>query len=417
MRDPTKKVLNGIKKARLIVRENGVLEVGIRVLKKTQERQRRKTKAPKSKVKISFLAKYEDIIEADWSSHPYIPKRLGHAGPYTINWVMSPPGKGEGGGHQNMFRFIAYLTKVGYTCNAYLYSSKDLQPVEQAQAVFDRAHPGTGVAFARLEGPMVDADAVFATGWETAYPVFNDPGNARKFYFVQDFEPFFHPVGSEYILAENTYHFNFYGITAGGWLAKKLHQEYGMKTDHYDFGADKKLYRFENKNQRKSVFFYARPVTTRRGFELGVMALSIFHNQHPDYEIILAGWDVSDYHLPFPNRNLKTLKLEELSDVYNQCAAALVISLTNMSLMPLELLAAGTIPIVNSGPNNSEVSNNPYISYADASPSALAHALHEVVSKKDLPAYAEKAAASVDGLNWDESCAKFEKILRRELHG
>ena len=61
------------------------------------------------------------------------------------------------------------------------------------------------------------SDAVFATGWETAYPVFNDAGDARKCYFVQDFEPLFYPVGSEYVLAENTYRFNFFGITAGKW--------------------------------------------------------------------------------------------------------------------------------------------------------------------------------------------------------
>jgi glycosyltransferase involved in cell wall biosynthesis len=279
-------------------------------------------------------------------------------------------------------------------------------------------YPQTDAAISMewLDGNMAPADAVFATGWETAYVVFNDPGNARKFYFVQDFEPYFYPVGSEYVLAENTYRMGFYGITAGGWLNNKLSKDYGMQCDHYDFGTDIDLYRFENTNKRKEIFFYARPVTLRRGFELGIMALQKFHEQRPDYTITLAGWDVAEYHISFPYKNLKTLKLEELSAIYNQCAAGLVISLTNMSLLPLELLAAGVIPVVNDAPNNTQVSNNPYIKYAQASPDALAQALVEVVDNKDLPKYAQTAADSVRNLGWLKSGQKFEEILKRQLN-
>jgi len=62
------------------------------------------------------------------------------------------------------------------------------------------------------------------------------------------------------------------------------------------------------------------------------MALDLFHQKHPDYIINLAGWDVSDYSLPFPYVNSKTLEIHQLNDLYNKCAAGLVISLTNMSL-------------------------------------------------------------------------------------
>ena len=34
----------------------------------------------------------------------------------------------------------------------------------------------------------IDLDVLFATGWETAYPVFNMKTNAHKMYFVQDYE-------------------------------------------------------------------------------------------------------------------------------------------------------------------------------------------------------------------------------------
>jgi O-antigen biosynthesis protein len=95
----------------------------------------------------------------------------------------------------------------------------------------------------------------------------------------------------------------------------------------------------------------------------------------------------------------------------------LVISFTNMSLMPLELLSAGCIPVVNDAPNNTLVSANPYISYAPPSLRAVADALCEIVERDDQVEYARKAAASVQNLSWDDAGAKVEAILKRELHG
>jgi len=267
-----------------------------------------------------------------------------------------------------------------------------------------------------VEG-LEDCDAVFAPSWPTAYPVFNLKTRAKKFYFVQDFEPYFFPASSESVLAENTYRFGFYGITAGRWLTEKLNTDYGMSCDHYEFGSDSGRYHFKNQEKRKSIFFYARPVTPRRGFEFGVLALELFHRRHPEYEIHFAGWDVSGLKFSFPFVNHGVMKLTELDGLYNDCAAALVISFTNMSLLPLELLSAGCIPVVNDAPNNTLVSANPYISYTQSSPSAMADALCAVVERADQVEYARKAAASVQNLSWDDSGAKFEAILKRELHG
>jgi glycosyltransferase involved in cell wall biosynthesis len=402
------------KKAGRIIRDEGLLSVTIASLQLVQKKQKKHTT---KKQRFYFLAKEEDILSAEWSLKPYKPAGTKKSAPYTVNWVMSPPGKGAGGGHQNIFRFLAFLAEQGHTCRVYLYSAQHYQPAHEAQQVFSAIYPNAKVEFNWLKGDMLPADATFATGWETAYPVYNDKNTGKKFYFIQDFEPYFYPVGSEYILAENTYRMNFQGITAGSWLSDKLSKEYGMQCDSYDFGTDTNIYRFENTEKRKKIFFYARPVTVRRGFELGIMALQLFHEKRPDYEIVLAGWDVSDYSIPFEYKNLKTLSLGELSDVYNECAAGLVISLTNMSLLPLELLSSGVIPVVNNGLNNTKVSDNPYIKYALPSPDALANALIEVVDKKDLPQYAEKAADSIKQLSWDKSCRKLAQVLEEQLRG
>lgn len=361
-----------------------------------------------------FLVSTEDVLKADWANTKITSPAPSQKESLVINWVMSPPGKGSGG-HQNIFRFIRYLEQAGHSCRIYLYSTIDQRTVAEIKDVLRDSYPKTRASIQWLKGEMNECDILFATGWETAYPVFNSKLSTRRFYFVQDFEPYFYPIGSEYVLAENTYRFGFFGVTAGGWLATKLSNDYGMQTDHFEFGAEKSRYQFTNTKKRKEIFFYARPVTARRGFELGIMTLELFHKKHPEYTINLAGWDVSDYNIPFPHKNLSTLSLDELSGLYNRCSAALVMSLTNMSLLPLELLACGTIPVVNDGKNNRLVSDNPHIAYVPNNPASLANKLSEIVSNPNQTADAAAAAASVAHQDWDKSGKKFVDILESRV--
>ncbi len=403
-------------KARIIFKNEGLIGLLIRSLQKIQKIKHTKI-YPIHKRQIGSLVKYDDILNNSWPVPVATGEPTKKTPPYTISWIMSPPGKGSGG-HQNIFRFISYLERAGHTCNVYLYSSSNEKPtLKEIKSVLSDSYPKVNASIEWYEGRIKDSDALFATGWETAYPVYAQESSARKFYFVQDFEPYFYPVGTDYMLSENTYKFNFYGITAGKWLQTKLSENYGMNCQSYDFGADGERYRLQNNQKRKEVFFYARPVTARRGFELGIMALDPFHKRNPEYKITLAGWDVSDYDIPFPYENLKTLSLDELPDVYNRSAAALVISLTNMSLLPLELLSCGTIPVVTDGDNNRLVSSNPFISYAQPSPNALATALTEVVTRQDLEEYSKKAAESVTAQNWDKAGERFNQIVLEVLNG
>lgn len=393
-----------------ILKNDGPVVLAMKALEKVDKKRVNEA----SKKKINFLVKTEDVLNADWSINKFSTIKPVDKNIYTFNWIMSPPGKG-GGGHQNLFRFIKFLESAGHKCRIYLYSNIDQRSAKEIKSTVKQYYPRVDASIEWLEGEMKSADGIFATGWETAYPVFNSSLKAQRFYFIQDFEPLFYPVGSEYVLAENTYKFGFHGITAGGWLSNKLNREYGMNTDHYDFGAGSDFYKFTNDKKRKEVFFYARPVTTRRGFELGIMALDIFHKKHPEYVINLAGWDVSDYDIPFPYKNLSELSLKELPALYNKCAAGLVLSLTNMSLLPLELLSCGTIPVVNDAENNRLVSDNQFIAYVPNSPASLANKLSEIVSMKDLPAYAKQAANSVQSNSWEDSGKKFVSIVEEKL--
>jgi glycosyltransferase involved in cell wall biosynthesis len=373
---------------------------------------------------VDMAVKTDDALAVDWTNPPAQLSRptVVASGPVTIAWLMPPP-SAMSGGHHNLFRFIDYAEKAGHRCLVYFYTNTPVVvDIPDMKAMLDAspAYPNVSAEMAMYDshaGVDPSVQAIFATSWETAYPVYLDTSGARRFYFVQDFEPSFFPAGSEEILATNSYRFGFHGITAGGWLSRRLHEEFGMPTDHFDFAVDSDTYFVTNEHPRTEVFFYARPVTPRRGFELGVLGLQEFARRRPDITINLAGWDVARWAVPFPHVNLQGLEISELNDIYNRCAAGLVISATNMSLLPLELIASGVAPVVNDAPNNRLVSNNPYIEYVAPTPSSIAERLIEVLDRPDAVERSVKMSASVKNLNWESSGTQFVDAFERAMRG
>ena len=365
----------------------------------------------------SLMVSPEQVLGADWTQHPARFDAPPARGPYEIAWMMSPPGEGSGG-HQNLFRFIKFAEEAGHTCRIYLYSTMNNAPSREEvvqMLVSSDAYASLDASIEYYDaktGVAPSVDALFATGWETAYPVFNDPCIARRFYFVQDFEPSFYPVGTQSVLAENTYRFGFHGITAGGWLPDKLGRNYGMKCDHFDFAAELTNYSVTNSEERNEIFFYARPATERRAFDFCLRVLQEFARMRPDVTINLAGWDLSGFEVPFPHVSHGTMNLKDLNVLYNRCRAGLVLSLTNMSLLPLELLAAGVVPVVNDAPNNRMVSDHDGIAYAAPTPHAMAERLLAVF---ETPQYPAELAANSPKHTWADSGTQFLTALSKVM--
>lgn len=365
----------------------------------------------------------ELIVAADWTSpRPWhtVPKRSG-SGPYTVAWVTSPPSPASGG-HQNMFRFIKFLEEAGHRCVVSLYDWRGSSPDPHAiKAMVDSlaAYPNLDARFEvydRAKGVGPDVDAIFATAWETAYPVFVDPSTARRLYFVQDFEPMFYATGSNSVLAENTYRFGFHGITAGRWLQAKLRDEFHMTAGSYDFAVDPSTYGPIPGAKRDGVFFYARRETPRRGFEIGAAALEEFHRIRPDVPIHLAGSAVASEAVNFPFTMHTGLTLTQLNELYNTCSAGLVISLTNMSLLPLEMVAAGVRVVMNDAPNNTMVSTNPWLRHVPASPVGMARALAELVDEPLDDSAVLKISESATSFTWDDSARQFVDAFEEAMN-
>lgn len=400
--------MNQVRRAWYVLRQQGVKALAARVAVRFYPRV----------LDRSSLVSREDTITADWRTPKpgLAPAQV--ASKLRTAWIMPPPGPNSGG-HQNIFRFLKVLEDAGHEVRIYIHSvgrmptAKDVSDLVSTSSSYSKVkasielYPSSGVGD--------DIDALFATSWETAYVSFNDPTEARRFYFVQDFEPLFFPMSTEAVLAQNTYRFGFFGVTAGSWLETKLARDFGMRTASFDFGSDPEYYHPIDGAQRDSVFFYARPATPRRGFELGTMALELFARERPDVPIITGGQSLRHYQLPFAHEDLGHVEVADLGRIYNRCAAALVLSLSNLSLLPLELLASGTIPVVNAGENNQLVSSNPFIEYCDPQPSALADRLRAVIERPDRDEHALRAAASAHLASWDVSGRQFLAAIERGM--
>ncbi len=339
--------------------------------------------------------------------------------PLVVNWVMTPPPPGSGG-HTTLLRLVEHLERSGHTCRLYFYD-RYAGDIRTHTDVFRGYWPQIRAEVADATGPMQPCDAVFATSWQSAYVVADPRTPGRRFYCVQDFEPLFYPAGSESLLAENTFRFGFHGVTAGRWLAEKLTAEYGMPCDYFEFGADTDVYRVDadaERPVRDGVVFYAKPSTPRRAYSLGLLALEEFHRRHPDVPIHLFGENVGA--LPFPAQRHGVITPSELNALYNRCLAGLCLSVTNISLIPFELLAAGCIPVVNDARHNRLVLDNPHVRYVQPTPGELAAALSDVVSATPPGQREERAraaAASMADLPWDAAGAAVERVLLRELRG
>jgi hypothetical protein len=143
------------------------------------------------------------------------------------------------------------------------------------------------------------------------------------------------------------------------------------------------------------------------------MAIELFADRRPDIAIHLFG--DSDVKVPFRANNHGSVTPEQLNRIYNKSYAGLSLSLTNVSLVPHEMLASGCIPIVNDAPHNRMVLNNPFVRYSSLDPHALASTLESVVLMPDFDALSLQAAASVRATSWDDAGASVDAILRRTL--
>lgn len=320
-------------------------------------------------------------------------------GPLRINWLIPPVVKG-GGGLFNIFRAIYYLEQWGHTNRIYMITDSPSNAVAATLLVRSSYFP-IKANIEIFNGNISDSDALVCTSWITAYRARAIGNTAKKFYFVQDLEHMFYAEGSHHEFAKNTYRWGFYGLTAGKWISDVLSQEYGMDCSSFGFSYDRDTYSSQGHQSlpkgKRRVLAYVRPSTERRGYELAILALSLVARKLTDVEFVLVGYSSLPAHLPFNAVAPGILSAGELGPLYRSCDVALVLSHTNVSLLPLELMACGCPVISNRGPNVEWLLSDDIAQLTDATPEAISKAIIQLLEDDFL-----RKRKRADGLRFAE---------------
>ncbi len=147
------------------------------------------------------------------------------------------------------------------------------------------------------------------------------------------------------------------------------------------------------------------------------MVLNEVYRQIPDIEVIFAGWDVSNYVIPFKHLNAGSVKLEDLSDLYGQCDICFLMSTTNLSLLPIEVMASNSVVATSYGANNEWVLNEENSILMENNPLEMADKIVYYLQHKEL--LEEKRRLGVEfskSTSWKKEAEKVYDIIIKGIN-
>ena len=345
----------------------------------------------------------------------------------NIHWVIPnfTPGLG---GHTTIFRAIDYLERCGHQCTIWVHSElkgdKRNRPSRLHKRIIDQFFIRLKTDQVFLLGndqtdlDLVSGDIVIATDRMSTYPVLGMKNFVERFYFVQDYEPYFFARGTATFLTEEAYRakHGFHCICASPWLKQRMEQ-HGNQAMSFPLAVDHQIYKVNPSihRERNKIAFYVRRSTPRRLYELGVLALRRLFDLGEAFEIITFGEkDLPDLGIPAKTTHAGILDAESLAALYQEATAGLVLSGTNYSLVPNEMMACG-LPVVDIDAEQTRLSYQEGSAVlAEATPDGLAEALQILLNNNEIQNQHRTAGlAATRDLTWDQSNQLVESFLQR----
>jgi glycosyltransferase involved in cell wall biosynthesis len=364
-----------------------------------------------------------DYVSAYWSSDAAplaVPSP--HDGDKPIlhlAWIVPPFRRGSGG-HMTLFTIARELEDRGHSCSIWIHDPSGGMDRRAALAQreieehFVSLRAGVFKGFDDWQG----ADVALATGWQTAYPLWNLADCKLKAYFVQDYEPDFFPASAQRVWAEATYSMGYPCVAASPWLRDLVRERYGARAEAFELGVDLDVYKpLGLERDPRTVVFYSRSATPRRATELGILALAEVVRRHPDLKVVMFG-DVDPPRAPFEYTFGGVMDEAALARLYNEATVGLVISLTNYSRMPKEMMACD-LPVVDvRHPSVESVfgSEDRFVSLADPDPVSIGGRIHDLLANGPRrETIATAAQEFVSEMTWTTAAEQVETALRRWL--
>jgi glycosyltransferase involved in cell wall biosynthesis len=324
------------------------------------------------------------------------------------------------GGHATIVNLLRELRALGHSVSVWLDDFEGRHADEQPAVTkrsFDEFYQADGVDLHTSFEDWRGADIVLATGWQTVARALVLPSASARAYLVQDHEPDFYGVSAEALWAAQTYRQGLQCIAASPWLAELLRSRYGASATHFDLAVDHAVYHPTGERRREDlVVFYARAATPRRAVPLGLLALGELSRRRPRTQIALYG-EAGPVQAPYEFRQLGVLDSGRLSQLYSQATLGMVLSLTNPSLVGLEMMACG-LPCVELASESmlSTFGRDGPLRLVEPEPLALCAAMEQLLD--DFSGREVSAAAGVELMaerTWQRAAVQVENGLRASL--
>ena len=292
-----------------------------------------------------------------------------------VAWVISPPTKGSGG-----FRTICskalYLDQHGFECHFFILpgaeSYKSANQVAKEIKTWFGYEPKTVSVVASIPDCF---DVAIATAWNTAEYVAMQQ-TLTKIYFIQDFEPWFYPMGEDYLRAEQSYRLGLMPITIGRWLSMKVSKYYSGPVPYCDFGVDTSLYAHGDcRRDPKTVCAIFQPSKDRRLSSMLLEAIHLACRFDKSLNFKLFGCESRLNIDKSRVEQLGVLTISECAELYASCSVGISLSASNPSRLPFEMLASGLSVVEILGQNTEYDFNYGGMHFAQPSAEGIASAL------------------------------------------
>jgi GT2 family glycosyltransferase/glycosyltransferase involved in cell wall biosynthesis len=293
----------------------------------------------------------EPTIHAVRSGHALV-QGLRHV--RTVNWFLPDIENPFYGGIATALRIAEHLRQHHGVENRFvIWSSPNEAWFRSAlQAIFPGLAGSELFFYDGHRGPALGAlppcDVAIATQWPTAYAVAAVPGAERRFYLIQDFEPMFHPAGTLYALAEESYRLGLYGLCNTVSMARFYREDYGGTASSFVPAVDTEVFHARGRIERGpedpvTVFLYARPGHWRNCWELVSLALAELKARYGRrLRIVTAGSWARPEDLGSGIEHLGLLDYRATGDLYRSCDIGISLTVSpHPSYLPLELMACG----------------------------------------------------------------------------
>ncbi len=326
------------------------------------------------------------------------------------------------GGQTSVLRLGTQLSQLGYSVYYAVYKSQSKEEMKICASSNLEGFEGTLISsssFKKLQNKK-SPDIIVATSWDTVS--FAKKFSGYKMYFVQDYEPYFYSFGELFLLAKKTYEQGLHMVSLGAWNKDMILKNCDIVSplDTIDFPYEKSEYPkserdyLSYKDKKKFVIaVYLKYYGKRLPCIIPYMLDKVSEYFRKDGIILdIKYFGEAKSFTTKGGTNLGMLNKQELRQLYEEADFGMVASMSNISLIPYEMLATG-LPLIEFKDGTFEFffpENSAIMTSIDAKD--LYESLIDVIHNPEkLLLQKSNAERYLDTLSWKKTGKQFADIM------